>query len=85
MRCGRRLEALSFHDGNGLWSRMTSEETVAALAALAQENRLDVFRLLVRRGAEGVAAGDIADALAIAPATLSFHLNQLRHAASRKL
>jgi hypothetical protein len=35
MRCDRRLEALSFHYGNRLWSGMTSEETVAALAALA--------------------------------------------------
>jgi DNA-binding transcriptional ArsR family regulator len=59
---------------------MTSEETVAALAALAQENRLDVFQLLVRRGPEGAAAGEIAEALGIAPATLSFHLKELRQA-----
>jgi DNA-binding transcriptional ArsR family regulator len=59
---------------------MTSGETVAALAALAQENRLDVFRLLVRRGPEGAAAGDIAEALGIAAATLPFHLKELRNA-----
>jgi DNA-binding transcriptional ArsR family regulator len=59
---------------------MTSGETVAALAALAQENRLDVFRLLVRRGPEGAAAGEIAEALGIAAATLSFHLKELRNA-----
>lgn len=59
---------------------MTSGETVAALAALAQENRLDVFRLLVRQGPEGTPAGEIAEALGIAAATLSFHLKELRNA-----
>jgi DNA-binding transcriptional ArsR family regulator len=59
---------------------MESTEVVPALAALAQENRLDVFRLLVQAGPEGVAAGHIADRLSIAPPTLSFHLAQLKHA-----
>lgn len=51
-----------------------------ALGALAQENRLDVFRLLVQAGRDGMAAGDVADKLRIPPATLSFHLAQLRQA-----
>lgn len=50
---------------------------VAALAALAQESRLEVFRLLVRQGPSGLAAGRIAERLRIPPATLSFHLSQL--------
>lgn len=58
---------------------MKSTEVVPALAALAQENRLDVFRLLVQAGPEGMAAGHIADKLGIVAATLSFHLAQLKH------
>ena len=53
---------------------------IAALAALAQETRLDIFRLLVGAGAPGMAAGQIGERLGLASATLSFHLNQLRHA-----
>ncbi len=59
---------------------MNSNAAVAALAALAQETRLAVFRLLVQAGAEGVAAGDIAQQLAVPAATLSFHLKELAHA-----
>ncbi|MBV8409705.1 MAG: helix-turn-helix transcriptional regulator [Alphaproteobacteria bacterium] len=59
---------------------MESKDAVAALAALAQESRLDVFRLLVVAGPEGMAAGDIAERLGVSPPTLSFHLAQLRHA-----
>jgi DNA-binding transcriptional ArsR family regulator len=53
---------------------------VAALAALAQETRLDIFRLLVEAGENGLPAGRIGDRLGLPSATLSFHLNQLRHA-----
>jgi ArsR family transcriptional regulator len=53
---------------------------VTALAALAQDTRLHVFRLLVHQGAAGLAAGEIASSLAVAPATLSFHLKELAHA-----
>jgi ArsR family transcriptional regulator len=59
---------------------MESEAAVAALSALAHNNRLAVFRLLVRAGPDGVSAGEIAAELSIPNATLSFHLNQLRHA-----
>jgi DNA-binding transcriptional ArsR family regulator len=59
---------------------MKTLSAVAALGALAQENRLDVFRLLVQAGPDGMAAGDVAERLKIPPPTLSFHLAQLRHA-----
>ncbi|NNM82940.1 MAG: helix-turn-helix transcriptional regulator [Burkholderiales bacterium] len=59
---------------------MKVETAVEALAALAQESRLAVFRLLVQAGQEGVAAGAIAEKLGIQPATLSFHLKTLAHA-----
>lgn len=55
-------------------------EAVAALGALAQENRLEVFRLLVQAGPRGLPAGQIAERLKLASPTLSFHLAQLRHA-----
>ena len=57
---------------------MEKQIAISALAALAQETRLDVFRLLVRAGPEGLSAGAIADTLAIPAATLSFHLKELR-------
>ena len=59
---------------------MESSTAVAALSALAQENRLEAFRLLVQAGPQGIAAGEVSERLGIAPATLSFHLAQLRHA-----
>jgi ArsR family transcriptional regulator len=59
---------------------MEKTDAVAALAALAQENRLDVFRLLVQAGPEGLSAGAVAEKLSLAPNTLSFHFDRLRHA-----
>jgi ArsR family transcriptional regulator, arsenate/arsenite/antimonite-responsive transcriptional repressor len=59
---------------------MEKSSAVAALAALAQENRLDVFRLLVQAGPDGLAAGEVAAALGIAPNTLTFHFDRLRTA-----
>jgi DNA-binding transcriptional ArsR family regulator len=53
---------------------------VAALAALAQDNRLDVFRLLVEAGPDGMPAGRVAEALDLAPNTLTFHFDRLRGA-----
>ena len=53
---------------------------VAALSALAHEARLNVFRLLVRAGSDGIAAGDIARAIGAPPNTLSANLNLLSHA-----
>ena len=59
---------------------MQIKEAVSALGALAQETRLRVYRLLVEAGPQGVPAGQIADAVAVAPAALSFHLKELSHA-----
>src|SRR5262245_49702553 len=59
---------------------MEKSEAVAALAALAQDNRLDVFRLLVQAGPEGMPAGQVAEALKLAPNTLTFHFDRLRSA-----
>ena len=53
---------------------------IGALGALAQDNRLDVFRLLVEAGPKGMAAGQVATALALPPNTLSFHFDRLRQA-----
>jgi DNA-binding transcriptional ArsR family regulator len=59
---------------------MDQKLAIAALGALAQETRLELFRLLVARGPEGLAAGVIADKLGVMPSSLSFHLQQLVHA-----
>lgn len=59
---------------------MKKPDALAALAALAQDNRLDIFRLLVRAGRDGMSAGRIASALKLAPNTLTFHLDRLREA-----
>ena len=59
---------------------MKKPEAVAALAALAQDSRLDVYRLLVQAGPDGMPAGDVAAALKIAPNTLTFHFDRLRDA-----
>ena len=59
---------------------METNEAVRALAALAQETRLSIFRLLVQAGPQGVAAGRIGESLDVPAATLSFHLKELSHA-----
>ena len=59
---------------------MEKRSILAALAALSQETRLDVFRLLVGAGPEGLAVGRIGEALDLPSATLSFHLKELRQA-----
>ena len=57
---------------------MEKQSAITVLAALAQETRLDVFRLLVGVGAEGLPAGAIGEALGVPAATLSFHLKELK-------
>lgn len=59
---------------------MESKAAAFALSALAHEGRLGIFRMLVRQGAEGMAAGEIARATGILPNTLSASLNILSHA-----
>ncbi len=59
---------------------MEKEDVITALAALAQESRLEIFRLLVRAGPAGLPAGQIAERLGLPANTLSFHISQLKHA-----
>jgi ArsR family transcriptional regulator len=59
---------------------MDAQQAVASLAALAQESRLRIYRLLVEAGPTGLAVGEIGAPLKVAPATLSFHLKELFHA-----
>jgi ArsR family transcriptional regulator, arsenate/arsenite/antimonite-responsive transcriptional repressor len=59
---------------------MEKSNAVAALAALAQDNRLDVYRLLVQAGPDGLPAGQVAERLGLAPNTLTFHFDRLRAA-----
>src|ERR1700682_4484503 len=60
---------------------MEKIDAAEALSALAQESRLDVYRLLVEAGPQGLAAGQIAAELNLPPNTLTFHFDRLRHAA----
>lgn len=59
---------------------MDISTAVLNLAALAQETRLEIFRLLVQSGSDGVCVTDIGEHIGIAPATLSFHLKELHRA-----
>lgn len=59
---------------------METKQTIEALAALAHESRLAIFRALVQAGPEGLPAGQIATMLDIPPSSLSFHLKELAHA-----
>ncbi len=59
---------------------METKAALSALASLAQDSRLAVFRLLVERGPDGLPAGRISEAAGIPPSSLSFHLKELAHA-----
>jgi ArsR family transcriptional regulator, arsenate/arsenite/antimonite-responsive transcriptional repressor len=59
---------------------MQKPDVLAALSALAQENRLDAYRLLVQAGPDGLAAGEVATSLGLSPNTLTFHFDRLREA-----
>jgi ArsR family transcriptional regulator, arsenate/arsenite/antimonite-responsive transcriptional repressor len=59
---------------------MKQQEVIAGLAALAQESRLALFRLLVKRGPEGYTPTQLADKLEVPGPTLSFHLKELQRA-----
>lgn len=59
---------------------METKDVLAGLAAIAQESRLAVFRLLVQAGPAGMAASKIGEQLDIPPSSLSFHLKELSHA-----
>src|ERR1700687_4910325 len=62
------------------YQSMKKSTVIGALGALAQETRLDIFRLLVQKGPEGLPAGEIGSRLGQPSPTLSFHLNQLKFA-----
>src|SRR5215471_13387184 len=59
---------------------MKARHVVAGLGALAQDTRLDIYRLLVQRGPEGMPAGVVAEKLGVPASSLSFHLHHLKHA-----
>ena len=59
---------------------MEKKAALAALAALSQESRLDIYRLLVQAGTEGMPAGHIGEQLGLPSATLAFHLKELKNA-----
>ena len=59
---------------------METKTAVTALAALAQDSRLAIFRLLVQVGPEGLPAGKIGETLGIPPSSLTFHMKELSHA-----
>jgi len=60
--------------------KMENKSVVNALTSLAQESRLDIFRLLVQAGPEGISAGKISEMTGIPPSTMSFHLKELAYA-----
>jgi ArsR family transcriptional regulator len=79
----RNVKAIMRHDSSGpptSGGAAENRDVVEALAALAQDTRLAIFRLLVQQGPEGLAVGEIAERLQLAGATLSFHLKELAHA-----
>lgn len=59
---------------------MKTNDAVQALGALSQETRLEIFRLLVTKGTNGMAAGDLSTHFQTPPATMSFHLKELSNA-----
>jgi len=59
---------------------MKKSNVISALSSLAHETRLEVFRLLVQKGPQGLPAGQLGDRLGLPSPTLSFHLNHLKHA-----
>jgi len=59
---------------------MNTAQTIAALGALAHEHRLRIYRLLVERGPDGLAAGAIAERIGLVPSSLTFHVQALQRA-----
>jgi ArsR family transcriptional regulator len=59
---------------------MKQSQALLSFAALSQDTRLEILRLLVRAGPEGMAAGAVAEAVGVSPSNLSFHLKELERA-----
>jgi ArsR family transcriptional regulator, arsenate/arsenite/antimonite-responsive transcriptional repressor len=59
---------------------MERSDAIAALAALAQDHRLETYRLLVQAGPDGISAGEVAATIGLPPNTLTFHFDRLRQA-----
>ncbi len=59
---------------------MKADDAIAALSALAHDNRLAIYRMLVEAGPSGLSAGVVAARLAVPPSSLTFHLHRLRGA-----
>lgn len=59
---------------------MIEEQAIGAFAALAHENRLTIFRVLMRAGPSGMPAGEIATRVGLAPSNVSFHVSQMERA-----
>ena len=79
MEASSLLTQILYFDITGnMETNRQSQTALSALSALAQEHRLEVFRLLVQAGPEGLAAGDIAEKLSIPASSLSFHLSHLK-------
>ncbi len=77
IRVGFSLDIFLYFDN---YQNMEVKDALIALSALAQETRLEVFRLLMRSGPRGMAAGGVAERIGVQPATLSFHLRELERA-----
>ncbi len=59
---------------------MNRGQALSAFAALSQDTRLSIIRLLVKAGPDGMAAGHVADEIGVSASNLSFHLKELHHA-----
>jgi ArsR family transcriptional regulator, arsenate/arsenite/antimonite-responsive transcriptional repressor len=76
----KRAGSLDTRSHFHVYGDMEKTDALSALGALAQESRLDIFRLLVQTGPDGMSAGLIADTLGLPSATLAFHLKELKNA-----
>lgn len=75
-----RENHLTFAHHFDIIGNMKTDNAVKSLGALAQESRLEIFRLLVRKGSTGMAAGELSEHFGVPPATMSFHLKELSNA-----